>query len=387
MKLQEPSFTIGIEEEYLLVDCKTRELVSEPSPSIMQECGAVCGDQVSPEFYRSQLEVGTRVCKTVGDARAHLGELRQSVTDVVAQHGMAILAASSHPFSSWQKQKHTPTERYTVLAHDLQSAVRRMVVGGMHIHVGIEDDDLRIDLMNQLSYFLPHFLAFSCSSPFWEGHNTGLMSYRMTVIENLPRTGLPERFRSYAEYRRHVDMLVQAGLIEDATKIWWDIRPSARYPTLESRITDICTQIDDAATLAAMTVCSLRMLYRLRRKNQRWRHYAPMLIKENRWRATRYSFDDGLVDFGRGEVVPMADLLEELIEALSEDAEQLNCTKELLNARHILQRGTSAHRQIKVYDDAVNAGKSRDDALRAVVDHLVVETRANLVETAESLPA
>ncbi|MGI9286009.1 MAG: carboxylate-amine ligase [Pseudomonadales bacterium] len=378
MRTQQPSFTVGIEEEYLLVDRETRELVSEPPPSILQECSAVCGDQVSPEFYRSQLEVGTRVCQTAGEARSHLAELRQSVTDVVAQHGMAIIAASSHPFSVWLEQKYTPTERYTVLAHDLQSAVRRMVVGGMHIHVGIDDDDLRIDLMNQMSYFLPHFLALSCSSPFWEGQNTGLMSYRMTVIENLPRTGLPEKFRSYAEYQRHVDMLVYAGLIEDATKIWWDIRPSARYPTLESRITDICTSIDDSATIAALTICSLSMLYRLRRKNQRWRNYAPMLINENRWRAMRYSFDEGLVDFGRAEVVPMADLIEELIDAVSEDAERLGCMDELINARNILQRGTSAHRQVKVYDAAVADGSSHDNALRAVVDYLIEETKANL---------
>lgn len=378
MKTQQPPFTVGIEEEYLLVDRETRELVSEPPASILQECAKLCGDQVSPEFYRSQLEVGTRVCKTAGEARSHLAELRRSVSSVVAQHGMAIIAASSHPFSAWLEQKYTPTERYIVLANDLQSAVRRMVVGGMHIHVGIDDDELRIDLMNQVSYFLPHFLALSCSSPFWEGQNTGLMSYRMTVIENLPRTGLPERFRSYAEYQRHVDMLVHAGLIDDATKIWWDIRPSARYPTLESRITDICTGIDDAATLAALTICTLSMLYRLRGKNQRWRNYAPMLINENRWRAMRYSFDEGLVDFGRAEVVPMVDLVEELIDTVGEDAERLNCMGELLNARKILQRGTSAHRQVGVYDAAVADGTSHDAALHAVVDYLIEETCANL---------
>lgn len=375
MKAQQPSFTVGIEEEYLLVDLDTRKLVSEPPSSILEECAAVCGDQVSPEFYRSQLEVGTRVCETVGAARDHLAELRCAVNDVVAKHGMAIIAASSHPFSAWLEQKHTPTERYTELAHALQSAVRRLVVGGMHVHVGLDDDELRIDLMNQLSYFLPHFLALSCSSPFWEGQNTGLKSYRMTVIENLPRTGLPERFRSYGEYQRHVDMLINAGLIEDATKIWWDIRPSARYPTLETRITDICTSVDDAATLAALNVCSLSMLYRLRRNNQRWRNYAPMLINENRWRAMRYSFDEGLVDFGRAEVVPMIDLVEEWIAVLSEDAERLGCMEELLNARTILQRGTSAHQQVEQYDAAMNAGASHDAALRAVVDYLIAATR------------
>jgi carboxylate-amine ligase len=248
----------------------------------------------------------------------------------------------------------------------------------MHVHVGINDDALRIDLMNQMTYFLPHLLALSCSSPYWDGRDTGLKSYRLTIFDALPRTGLPEQFQSFAEYERHVDILVNAGLIEDATKIWWDIRPSARYPTLETRIMDVCTRMDDAITLAAMLACILRMLYRLRLNNQRWRMYMMMLVRENRWRAMRYSFDEGLIDFAKGKVVPFADLLEEILELTSEDAEALGCEAEIGAARNILSRGTSAHRQLKAYELATATGKSKDDALVAVVDTLIEDTREGL---------
>jgi carboxylate-amine ligase len=244
----------------------------------------------------------------------------------------------------------------------------------MHVHVGVEDDELRIDLMNQFSYFLPHLLSLSCSSPFWEGENTGLKSYRLTVFDALPRTGLPERFASFAEYRHHVGVMINAGLIQDATKIWWDMRPSDRYPTLEMRITDVCTRMDDTITLAALTVCIMRMLYRLRCANQRWRMYAPMLLMENRWRAMRYGPDEGLIDLAKGEIVPTADLIDELIEIVSQDAEDLGCLDEVLRARDIVAQGTSAHRQVVAYEKALADGASEMDALKAVVDLLVEES-------------
>ena len=246
------------------------------------------------------------------------------------------------------------------------------------LRLGIDDDELRIDLMNQLSYFLPHLLAMSCSSPFWEGHDTGLKSYRLTVFDSLPRTGVPDRFASYGEYLRHVQILMDAGLIEDATRIWWDIRPSARFPTLETRIMDVCTLLEDTISLAALLVCILRMLYRLRTANQRWRIYAPMLIRENRWRAMRYSFDEGLIDLAKGIVVPVEDLLEELLGLVAEDAEALDCTQEINSLRHILQRGTSAHRQLRKFELEVAAGASEEDALKGVVDKLIKETVADL---------
>ena len=260
----------------------------------------------------------------------------------------------------------------------MQAAARRLLICGMHVHVGIEENELRIDLMNQMSYFLPHLLALSCSSPFWEGRDTGLKSYRLTVFDALPRTGIPERFASYAEYERHIRILMDAGLIEDSTRIWWDLRPSARYPTLETRIMDVCTRLDDTVALAAMLVCIMRMLYRLRTHNQRWRIYTPMLIRENRWRAMRYSFDEGLIDLAKGAVVPFDELLEEIFGLIAEDADALGCTAEVGHVRDILSRGTSAHRQLKTFELSQATGASTQDALNAVVDVLIEDTAAGL---------
>jgi carboxylate-amine ligase len=242
------------------------------------------------------------------------------------------------------------------------------------VHVCIDDDELRIDLMNQVTYFLPHLLALSTSSPFWRGEKSGLKSYRLSIFDELPRSGLPERFESYTEYERHVAVLTRAGLLQDATMLWWDVRPSVNFPTLEMRITDVCPRLDDAICIAAIYVCVLRMLYRLRRDNQRWRTYANKLIQENRWRAQRYGLDEGLVDFGRGEVIPFADLIEEIIDLIREDAEALGCVTEIEHARTILGEGTSAHRQLTTFDDTVAAGSDRQAALEAVVDMLIEET-------------
>jgi len=376
--MADPSFTIGIEEEYLLVSTATRELASEPPPEMLAECQTLLSGQVTPEFLRSQIEIGTRVCETLGEARADLARLRGAVAEVAGRHGLAPIAAATHPFAEWAGQVPTDKERYTVLARDLQGVGRRLLICGMHVHVGIEDEELRIDLMNQVAYFLPHLLALTTSSPFWRGSDTGLKSYRISVFNELPRTGLPEYYDSWGEYRRHVRMLTQAGLIEDASKIWWDIRPSERFPTLEMRITDICTRLDDAIAVAALYRCLLRMLWRLRRANQRWRIYARLLVNENRWRAQRYGIDDGLVDFGRGQVVPYADLLEELIAHVAEDAAFFGCTAEIEHARDIIRRGTSAHSQVRVHQQALAQGASPAEALGAVVDWLVAETVSGL---------
>jgi len=374
MKHKAPTFTIGVEEEYLLVDKTTRDLCADPPRSVMGECEKRMRGQVSPEFMRAQIEIGTRVCHTVDEVRQDLARLRSTIVDVTGQHGLAPMAASTHPWARWLDQKTTDRERYDSLSAEMQAAARRLLICGMHVHVGIEDDELRIDLMNQFSYFLPHLLCLSCSSPFWEGENTGLKSYRLTVFDALPRTGLPERFASFAEYRRHVGVMINAGLIQDATKIWWDMRPSDRYPTLEMRVTDVCTRMDDAVTIAALTVCIMRMLYRLRCGNQRWRMYASMLLMENRWRAMRYSFDEGLIDLAKGEIVPTSELIAELVELVREDAEDLDCVAEVEHACDIVEHGTSAHRQVRVYEEALAAGASESDALKAVVDMLVEET-------------
>lgn len=378
MKTIEPTFTIGIEEEYLLVDRDTRALVVDPPKSLMSECEELIGEQVSSELLRSQIEIGTKVCNNIQEAREDLARLRKVIVEVAANHNIAPIAASTHPFSRWQDQKQTQKDRYEALTLEMQGAARRLVICGMHVHVGIENDELRIDLMNQMSYFLPHLLALSCSSPFWGGHDTGLKSYRLTVFDALPRTGLPERFDSWSEYQRHLQILIDAGLIEDSTRIWWDLRPSARYPTLETRIMDVCTRIDDAIAITALLVCHLRMLYRLRTRNQRWRIYTPMLIRENRWRAMRYSFDEGLIDLARGVVVPFDELLEEMLGLVAEDAVALGCTKEVAAVRDILSRGTSAHRQLRDFEQQQAAGKSVEESLKTVVDTLIAVTAEGL---------
>ncbi len=374
MSVPAPAFTIGIEEEYLLVDRKTRDLAADPPPSMMEEAQALLEGQVSPEFLRSQIEVGTRVCSSIAEAREDLVRLRKAVSKVATDHGLAAIAASTHPFARWGAQLHTDKERYNLLARDLQFVARRLLISGMHVHVEVADPDLRIDLMNQVSYFLPHLLALSTSSPFWHGVNTGLKSYRMSVFKSLPRTGLPEQFSSWSEYERHVDVLVGAGLIEDASKLWWDVRPSVRFPTIEVRVADICTRLDDGITVAALFLSILHLLWRLRRENQRWRAYAPMLVSENIWRAQRYGVSEPMMDFGMGELVPFADLVEEIIELVEEDAEELGCVAEVEHAREIVRRGTSADEQVAVYESALAGGADEHEALQAVVDILIERT-------------
>ena len=373
-----PALTLGIEEEYLLVEKDSRDVIREPPAALFEQCQARSENLVRPEFLVSQIEVGTPICRSIKQARDELAQLRRTVAEVAAEFGLAPVAASTHPFSEWKQQKHTDRDRYHTLARDMQGVARRLLICGMHVHVGIDDDEMRIDLMSQASYFLPHLLMLSTSSPFWRGEDTGLKSYRVSVFDELPRTGLPSRFQSWSEYQRHVDVLVRAGLIEDASMLWWDVRPSARFPTLEMRITDVCPLLDDALAIAALYQCIIRMLWRLRRGNQRWRIYDRMLIEENRWRAKRYGVDAGLVDFGRGEVVPCAALLDELIALTAEDASALDCEAEILHCRTIVAKGTSAHRQLATYAAVLAGGGSGEQAVRDVVDLLIEETNRDL---------
>jgi carboxylate-amine ligase len=373
-----PSFTIGIEEEYFVVDRQTRNLVPDMPPDLIATCDAIAVGMVSPEFIRSQIEVGTPVGANIKETAEHLRALRRLIADVVAKHDMALISASTHPFAGWADQRHTDKERYNVLAQALQGVVRRLLICGMHVHIGIEDQDLRIDLMNQVCYFMPHLLALSTSSPYWHSYDTGLKSYRRAVWRSLPRTGMPDEFEGWSDYQRHAQVLIDAGVIEDATKLWWDIRPSARYPTLEMRATDIPTRLDDTITIAALYVSLLSMLYRLRENNQRWRIYSRMLIAENGWRAQRYGTEDGLIDYGLGAVVPFSDLLEEMLVMIRPDAEMLDCVEEVERARDIVKRGTSADQQRQAFASAIEAGASEKEALIAVVDFLIDETVAGL---------
>ncbi len=370
----EPAFTVGVEEEYLLVDLETRDVCPDPPGALMKACQDILGSHVAPEFLRCQIEVGTPVCTTMAAARAELVTMRSAIARQARKHGLAPIAASTHPFAAWTKQLSTDKQRYNELVRDYQVVARRLLICGMHVHVGIEDEDLRIDLHNQLAYFLPHLLALSTSSPFWQGWRSGLKSYRLSVFNELPRTGLPETFSSAGEYHRMVDVLVGAGVIEDATKIWWDLRPSARFPTLEMRITDVCTRLDDAITIAALYRCLARMVWRLKRRNQRWRDYPRSMIAENRWQAQRHGASGKLIDFGIGEAVPFGDLVEEMIDLVSQDAVALGCSAEVERARAIAIDGTSADRQIAVFEEALAGGADEAAALVAVVDHLVAET-------------
>lgn len=377
MSIKEPSFSLGIEEEYLLVDLETLDLAAAPD-ALMNECVERLENKVSPEFLQCQIEVGTGVCKTVGEAKKDLSHLRRTISEVSGKFGLAPLAVSTHPFAHWQKQSFTDKERYRALEKDLAGVARRMLICGMHVHVGIDDDDLRADLLNQFSYFLPHLLALSTSSPFWEGRETGLRSYRLTVFDNLPRTGIPPHFSSFGEYERSVQTIIKSGTIQDATKIWWDLRPSARFPTLESRICDVSPRLNDTIAIAALTQCLFRMLFCLRRGNQRWREYDRFLIEENRWRAQRYGMSEGLIDFGRGEVVPFGELLHELVELLLPHAKALNCVEEVSGSIGILQSGTSSDRQVEVYQHALKSGADEREALKQVVRSLVVEFKQDL---------
>ncbi|MEI4197031.1 carboxylate-amine ligase [Roseovarius sp. E0-M6] len=375
--MTEPDFTIGIEEEYLLVDRDSFALAEAP-PGLMEDCQKELQDQVAPEFLNCQIEIGTKVCGTVGEAREDLKRLRACVSRHAARHNLVPIAASCHPFSDWRDQKNTDKDRYNTLKSDLAGVVRRMLICGMHVHVGINDPDRRTDLMNQLSYFLPHLLALSGSSPFWQGQDTGLACYRLSVFDNLPRTGLPPRMESFSEFERSVSTLIDLGVIEDASKIWWDLRPSSRFPTIESRICDVQPRMEHALTLAALTQALTRMLWRLAVRNQRWRIYDTFLVSENRWRAQRYGTKRGLIDFGRGEIVEFADLLEEMIALVAEDGSHFSSLREIETAREMAQTGGSSTRQRTVFEHSLAQDNCTDTALRAVVRHLIDEFHHDL---------
>ncbi len=374
MPLTAPSLTLGIEEEYLLVDPESRDLVAEPPKGFMELCQKRLGSRVAYELLQAQVEVDTSVCATVAEARRELTELRGTVAEVAGRFDMALIAASTHPFANWRTQRQVDKERYVTLSRDLQTLARRMVICGMHVHAAIEDDQLRIDMMNQATYFLPHLLALSTSSPFWMGQPTGLKAYRPSVFGNLPRSGLPDYFDSAEEWRHMLEQLAETGLCDDPTKIWWDMRPSARFPTLEMRICDICTRLEDAITIAALYQAILATLYRLRSQNQTWRRYRAILVEENKWLAQRYGIHGELADFGALTRKPFAELIEELIGLVTSEAEQLGCLAEIHGIREILQRGTSADRQLQVYEEARAAGVSEEEAPKVVVDWLISET-------------
>ena len=368
----DPDFTLGIEEEYLLVDPQTGDLAPAPD-ALMAACRDALGDSVSPEFLRCQIEVGTPVSADIGEARGHLAHLRRTVARIAGEYGLAPISASCHPFADWRDQFHTDKDRYHQLSRALGAVSRRMLICGMHVHVGIPSPAQRIDLMNQLSYFLPHLLALSASSPFWQGSDTGLASYRTTVFGGMPRTGFPPQFGGWDEFERSVQVLVDLGVIEDSSKIWWDLRPSSRFPTLETRVCDASPRLDDTVTLAALNQATLRMLWRLSRQNQRWRQYDPFLLGENRWRAARYGLAEGPIDFGAGRIIPFAQALEDWLALIAQDADALGSQPQVARARDMVAGGGSAARQRAVLSRALAAGATRDEAMVELVRHLMAE--------------
>jgi glutamate---cysteine ligase / carboxylate-amine ligase len=371
------SFAFGIEEEYFLVDSRTRSLASEPPKQLLDECKSALGDRIGPEYHRCQVEIGTNICTSTFDAHGELARARRVLAARASRYGLAPIAASTHPFTSWATQHHTDKDRYNRIADDLQALGRRMVIGGMHVHVGIHDNEQRISVMNEIRGFLPLLLALSASSPLWQGEDTGLKSYRTAVNDATPRSGIPERFRSWCDYQGTVATLVRSGVIEDATKIWWDLRPSARFQTLELRITDVCPHIDDALCIAALFRCLCRCLYRRTSEGRNFSNYPLLLLNENRWRAQRYGLDRGFIDLSREAILTSAELLEDLLELIREDAEYLDCNAEVHHARVILARGSSADRQLALYRQQIARGLSPSQALSAVVDQLIIETVAD----------
>lgn len=368
---QAPALTLGIEEEYLLVDIDSGRLTAAPN-ALMDACKARLKDQVSPEFLRCQIEIGTPVCTDITEADTHLRHLRRTIATEAAEFGLAPISAGCHPFGDWRDQQHTDKDRYNQLSRDLAGVARRMLICGMHVHVGVDQQPQRIDQMNQLAYFLPHLLALSASSPFWQGQDTGLASYRTTVFGDMPRTGLPPRMRGWEDFQRSIDALTDLGVIEDASKIWWDLRPSARFPTLETRICDACPRLADTLTLAALIQATMRMLWRLSRDNVRWREYDNFLLGENRWRAVRYGVTEGLIDFGARAILPFDQLAEDWLALIAEDADALNSQPQVARLRDMATRN-SADRQRQVYTASLAAGADHAEAMRSVVSYLIDE--------------
>jgi len=358
-------FTLGIEEEYQIIDPESRELTSYMQ-EFLDEGRLVLHDQIKPEFLRSQVEVGSRICHSMDEARAELIRLRRAVADLAASQGLQIAAASTHPFSSWLQQEVTAAERYSKHEKAMAEIARRMLIFGMHVHVGIDDKHLLIDVMDQARYFLPHLLALSTSSPFWHGRKTGLKSYRSVVFGTLPRTGPPPAFRSWGEYQHTIETLVKTGSIEEPTTIWWDMRPHPKFPTLEFRVTDICTRVDETLCLAGLIVALVAKLMKLRRNNQSWRRYRHHLITENKWRAVRYGIEGKLIDFGKQEEVPVPHLVHEILELVDDVLDELSLRREVEYVHTILEKGTSADRQLATY--------AQTGDFHAVVDQVIAET-------------
>ncbi len=363
--MKAPSLTLGIEEEYQIIDPQSRELKSYITEILKGD--SMILDEVKPELHQSMVEIGSRVCHTPQELRGELVRLRGMVMDLAGKNGLVIAAAGTHPFSCWTKQEITPLERYIGVRQDLQDLAQQLLIFGTHIHIGIEDRDFMIEAMNVSRYLLPHVLALSTSSPFWQARRTGLKSYRSIVFRNFPRTGVPPILESYNDYEELLGVLVNTGCVPDGSKIWWDARPHHAYPTLEFRVCDVCTRVEEAVCLASILQAIIAKIWKLRRDNLTFRLHSSALVEENKWRAVRFGLDGNLIDFGKEKEQPARELITEMLEWFVDDVvDELGSRREVEYAFEIMRGGTSADRQLATYE--------RTGDLRGVVDRVIAET-------------
>ena len=371
----ENKYTLGIEEEFQIVDPHTRELRSHVS-QILEQGKMLLGEHVKPEMIQSMIEVGTGVCHNIHDARREITQLRAILAHLAANNNLAIVAASTHTFSHWQDQKIYDDVRYELLVEEIQMVARSLLIFGLHVHVGLPDRERSVHIMNAARYFLPHVLALSTSSPFWLGHNTGLKSYRSEVFKKFPRTDIPDHFDSFASFERYVNLLVKTGCIDNGKKIYWDVRPHPFFPTLEFRICDIPTRVDDTIAITALFQAIVVTLDKLIDRNLGFRLYRRMLIQENKWRAVRWGLDGKMIDFGKQKEVPTRDLVRELLDFVDGVLDELGSRKEVEHIHTILERGTSADDQLQVFAET--------NSLPAVVDRLIERTLENVPREQET---
>lgn len=369
-----PSFTLGIEEEFQTVDPETRDLRSHIHAEIISKSKKQLQERVKPEMHQSVVEVGTGICKNIKEAKAEVFELRRHMVSLALDNGLRLAAAGTHPFADWNRQDIFPDKRYETIVQDMQQVARANLIFGLHVHIGIEDKEATIHLMNAARYFLPHILALSVNSPFWMGRNTGLHSYRCKVFDKFPRTNIPDYFQSYGEYENFVNMLIKTNCIDNAKKIWWDMRPHPFFGTLEFRICDIPMRADETIALAALMQAVIVKLYRLYASNMGFRLYRRALVMENKWRASRYGISGKLIDFGRQMEMPAVDLIHELLQFVDDVVDELDSREEINYIHKILEMGTGAERQLHVYE--------RTGDLKAVVDYIIEETKVGLDQPA-----
>lgn len=366
-----PSFTLGIEEEYQSIDPVTRDLRSHIEFEILEKGRGILKERVKAEMHQSVVEVGTGICRDIGEARQDLTELRREMIKLARANGLRLAAAATHPFADWRHQDIYDDPRYHTIVEDMQTVARSNLIFGLHVHVGVEDRETAIHLMNAARYFVPHILALSANSPFWLGMDTGLKSYRCKVFDKFPRTNVPDYFPSYGEYESFVNLLIKTNCIDNAKKIWWDIRPHPSFPTLEFRVMDLPMRLDETLAIAALIQATVAKLYKLHSNNQGFRLYRRLLIMENKWRAARYGLDGKLIDFGKQIEVPVKDLIYEYLHLVDDVVDELGSRHEINTIYKMLQDGTGADRQLRVFN-------ATGGDLKAVVDYIISETEAGV---------